>query len=99
MILPMRHIKAIPLISFLAGFGLNLALAQPLKGPVQGPQAPEAPPTFELDKKGKRTHVDFALNPKAISDGNLKLSTSGLLFFRQMSTLPARLSHCAKTFR
>lgn len=70
----MRYTKAFLAFSFLTGLALNLATAQPLRGPVQGPQAPEPPPTFELDKKGKRAHVDFALNPKAISDANMKFS-------------------------
>gem|GEM_PF-1236362 len=75
MILPMRYTKAFITASFLTGLALNLVHAQPLRGPVQGPQAPEAPPTFELDKKGvKRAHMDFSLNPKAISDANMTFS-------------------------
>ncbi|HKP96625.1 MAG TPA: hypothetical protein VJ385_12775, partial [Fibrobacteria bacterium] len=64
----MRHTKLFLTASFLTGLALNIAIAQPLRGPAQGPVAPEPPPTFELDKKGKRAHVDFALNPKPISD-------------------------------
>lgn len=77
-IFPMRYPKAFITASFLTGLALNLVHAQPLRGPVQGPQAPEAPPTFELETKGKnvgkRAHLDFSLNPKAISDANMKLS-------------------------
>jgi thiol-disulfide isomerase/thioredoxin len=45
------------------------------QGPVQGPLAPEPPPTFEKDAKtGKRLHINFALNPRPVSDANMKLS-------------------------
>jgi thiol-disulfide isomerase/thioredoxin len=70
----MRYIKLFLTTSFLTGLALNVATAQPLKGPVQGPAAPEPAPSFELDKKGKRAHVDFGLNPKPISDANMKFS-------------------------
>ncbi|MDB5104738.1 MAG: hypothetical protein JWP91_2427, partial [Fibrobacteres bacterium] len=73
----MRHTKVFLTISFLTGLALNIATAQPLRGPVQGPVAPEAPPTWEPDKKGvkgKRDHVDFNLVPKPVSDANMKFS-------------------------
>ncbi len=70
----MRHIQVILALFMLSGVALKSAHAQPLRGPVQGPAAPEAPPTYELDKKGKRAHIDFSLNPKPISDANLKFS-------------------------
>lgn len=70
----MRYTKVFLTASFLTGLALNLATAQPLRGAVQGPEAAEAPPTFELDKKGKRAHVDFALAPKPISDANMKFA-------------------------
>ncbi len=93
----MRHIKTIPFIAVLAGFCLNLSFPQPLRGPVQGPQAPEAPPTFELDKKGKRAHLDFSLSPKAISDGNMKLSNFSnrklLVFY-----FSAKCPHCQHAY-
>ncbi len=44
------------------------------RGPVQGPVAPPPPPTFELDKSGKRAHIDFSLKVKPISEANLDLS-------------------------
>src|SRR3954468_14700289 len=70
----MRHSKIFLTVSFLTGLALNLAHTQPLRGPVQGPVAPEPPPSYELDKKGKRAHMDFGLNPKPISDANMKFS-------------------------
>jgi thiol-disulfide isomerase/thioredoxin len=73
----MRHIKVFLSAMILTCLAFDLAAAQPLRGaagPVQGPQPPEAPPTFELDKKGKRAHINFALAPKPISDANLKFS-------------------------
>jgi thiol-disulfide isomerase/thioredoxin len=51
-----------------------ISRAQAPSGPVQGPEAPEPPPTYELDKQGKRTHIDFSLKVKPISDVNLALS-------------------------
>ena len=42
--------------------------------PVQGPEAPEAAPAYELDKQGKRAHMDFALDIKPVSDASLKFS-------------------------
>jgi thiol-disulfide isomerase/thioredoxin len=71
----MRQIKVFLTATILTCLAFDLAGAQPLRGPVQGPEAPEAPPTFELDKKGgKRAHINFALTPKPISDANLKFS-------------------------
>jgi thiol-disulfide isomerase/thioredoxin len=70
----MRYTKVFLTVAFLTGFAFNLSTAQPIRGAVQGPEAPEAAPTFEVDKKGKRAHVDFALTPKPISDANMKFS-------------------------
>jgi len=44
------------------------------QAPVQGPMAPEPPPTYELDKNGKRAHIDFTLNVKPISDPTMQFS-------------------------
>jgi thiol-disulfide isomerase/thioredoxin len=72
----MRHIKVLLTASILSCLAFDLAGAQPLRGPVQGPAAPEAPPTWEPDKKvkGKRDHINFNLTPKPISDANMKFS-------------------------
>ena len=41
----------------------SLLNAQPAA--VQGPQAPEPPPTYEMDKGGKqREHIDFTLKDR-----------------------------------
>lgn len=93
----MRHTKLFLTASFLTGLALNIAIAQPLRGPAQGPVAPEPPPTFELDKKGKRAHVDFALNPKPISDANMKFShfsNRKLMVFY----FSAKCPHCQHAF-
>lgn len=69
----MRQKLAILATTLIAG--LTLAIAQSPQGPVQGPLAPEPPPTFEKDAKtGKRLHVNFALNPRPVSDAKMKLS-------------------------
>jgi thiol-disulfide isomerase/thioredoxin len=96
----MRHTKVLLTVSFLTGLFLNIANAQPLRGPVQGPEAPEAPPTWEPDKKGvknKRDHIDFALNPKPISDANMKFShfaNRKLMVFY----FSAKCPHCQHAF-
>ncbi len=95
----MRHIKVILATSILTVFAINLAGAQPMRGPVQGPAAPEAPPTWEPDKKvkGKRDHIDFALNPKPISDANMKFShfaNRKLMIFY----FSAKCPHCQHAF-
>lgn len=69
---PMRQ-KLVTLAATLV-LGFSLATASDSKGPVQGPLAPEPPPTFEMDKKGKRAHINFALSPRPISDANLKFA-------------------------
>lgn len=94
----MRHKKAFLTVSFLAGLALNLVSAQPLRGALQGPQVPEPPPTFELDKKtNKRAHIDFALVPKPISDSNIKLSQLAnrklMIFY-----FSAKCPHCQHAF-
>jgi peroxiredoxin len=99
----MRHTKLFLTVSFLTGLALNFATsvnAQPIRGPVQGPVAPEAPPTWEPDKKGvkgKRDHIDFALTPKPISDANMKFShfsNRKLLIFY----FSAKCPHCQHAF-
>lgn len=77
--------------------GLTLAVAETAKGPVQGPAAPEPVPTFELDKKGKRAHMNFALNPKPVSDANMKFShfaNRKLIVFY----FSAKCPHCQHAF-
>ena len=95
----MRHTKVFLTASLLIGFALNLSNAQPLRGAVQGPAAPEAPPTWEMDAKvkGKRAHIDFGLNPKAISDANMKFShfaNRKLMVFY----FSAKCPHCQHAF-
>jgi thiol-disulfide isomerase/thioredoxin len=93
----MRHTKLFLTASFLTGLALNLATAQPLRGPVQGPATPEPPPSYELDKKGKRAHLDFALVPKPISDANMKFShfsNRKLMIFY----FSAKCPHCQHAF-
>jgi thiol-disulfide isomerase/thioredoxin len=69
----MRNKTALLAASILAGFALSYA--QPLRAPVQGPAAPEPPPSFEIDQKTKkRAHIDFALTPVPVSDENMKFS-------------------------
>lgn len=76
--------------------GLLSAHAQG-KGPELGPQPPEPPPTFEMDKKGKRAHIDFTLPVRPISEANLKLAQfSGrklLIFY-----FSAKCPHCQHAF-
>jgi thiol-disulfide isomerase/thioredoxin len=74
MILRMQHLKKLVSVSFFLGMVFHVASAQPLRPLPQGTTPPDGPPTFELDKKGKRAHINFGLNPKAISDANLKFS-------------------------
>ena len=93
----MRHIKAFLATSFMTGLLLTAGFSQPLKAPVQGPMAPEPPPTFELDKKGKRAHIDFGLAAKPISDANMKLShfsNRKLMIFY----FSAKCPHCQHAF-
>jgi thiol-disulfide isomerase/thioredoxin len=98
----MRYTKAFLTLSFLSGLALNIANAQPMRGPVQGPAAPAAPeaaPTFELDKKNKnkRDHINFTLNPKPISDANMKFShfaNRKLMIFY----FSAKCPHCQQAF-
>lgn len=93
----MRHIKVFLTATILTAF--TLASAQPMRGPVQGPAAPEAPPTWEPDKKvkGKRDHIDFSLKPKPISDANMKFShfaNRKLVIFY----FSAKCPHCQHAF-
>lgn len=88
----MRNKTALLTASILAGFALSYA--QPLRAPIQGPPAPEAPPTFEIDQKThKRAHLDFALTPVPVSDEHMKLahfSNRKLLIFY----FSAKCPHC-----
>jgi peroxiredoxin len=91
----MRHSSRISLLlsSACLVFGLSAAHAQA----VQGPMAPAAPPTFELDKKGKRDKIDFNLTPQAISNPNLKFSQfqgKKLLLFYYSAKCP----HCQHAY-
>jgi thiol-disulfide isomerase/thioredoxin len=76
----MRNTKILLTAAFIlsatviAGLALTNANAGEPAGPVQGPVAPEPPPTFEIGKDGKLAHIDFSLSPKAISDADMKLS-------------------------
>jgi peroxiredoxin len=93
----MRHITKLLAATLLTA--ISLASAQPLRGPVQGPAAPEAPPTWEPDKKvkGKRDHIDFNLKPKPISDANMKFShfaNRKLIIFY----FSAKCPHCQHAF-
>ena len=60
--------------AFLSGTAFLSVPSHAASAPVQGPAAPEAAPTFEVDPQGKRAHIDFALNLKPISDASLKFS-------------------------
>ena len=70
----MRYSKLFPAASFLMGLAFNLAIAQNSSTPVQGPEAPPTPPTFEIDKTGARAHINFNLSPTAVSVPGMKLS-------------------------
>jgi peroxiredoxin len=91
----MRHSSRISLLLSAAvlAFGFSFAQAQA----VQGPMAPDAPPSFEMDKKGKRDKIDFMLKPQPVSDPNLKFSQFGgkkmLLFY-----FSAKCPHCQQAF-
>jgi thiol-disulfide isomerase/thioredoxin len=81
--------------------GLGQASAED-KGPIQGPVPPSAAepaPTFEFDKKNKakRDHINFALNPKPISDAKMKFShfaNRKLVIFY----FSAKCPHCQHAF-
>ena len=74
-------------------FGFSTVYAQA----VQGPMAPAAAPTFELDKKGKRDKIDFNLMPEPVSNPGLKLSQFEgrklLLFY-----FSAKCPHCQHAY-
>ena len=65
--------------------------------PVQGPVAPEPPPTWELDKSGKRTHIDFNLKVKPVTDPSTPFSKfagrKALVFY-----FSAKCPHCQHAF-
>ena len=70
----------------------QIAFAQG-KGPIQGPIAPEPAPTFELDKKGQKAHLDFSLAFQPISDASLRFQNFAkrklVIFY-----FSAKCSHC-----
>lgn len=76
-------------------FSVPLLHSQP--APVLGPQAPEPPPTYELDKNGKRAHIVFSLKVKPISEPNLRFSKFAghktLIFY-----FSAKCPHCQIAF-
>jgi peroxiredoxin len=80
----------------LSAAGLVLGLSTAHSQAVQGPMAPAAAPTFELDK-GKRDKIDFNLAPQPISNPNLKFSQYQgrrlLLFY-----FSAKCPHCQHAF-
>lgn len=86
------------MVLFASTLSLGLALAWAENGPVQGPLPPEPAPTFEMDKKsGKRAHVNFSLNPKPVSDANMKFShfaNRKLVIFY----FSAKCPHCQQAF-
>jgi peroxiredoxin len=88
----MKPIQLHLALAFTLSLGLNLASAQ-AKPVIQGPVAPEPLPTFEVDAKGKRLHMDFNLAPTPISDASLKFSQFAkqklLVFY-----FSASCSHC-----
>jgi peroxiredoxin len=80
----------------LSAAGLVLGLSTARAQAVQGPMAPAAAPTFELDK-GKRDKIDFSLALQPISNPSLKLSQFQgrrlLLFY-----FSAKCPHCQHAF-
>jgi peroxiredoxin len=85
---PMR--RDAPLLTLLSAatlaFGISMGHAQDVQGP-------EAPPTFELDKKGQRVRIDYKLDVKPISNPQLTFSQFAgkrmLLFY-----FSAKCPHC-----
>ncbi|HKP98622.1 MAG TPA: TlpA disulfide reductase family protein [Fibrobacteria bacterium] len=67
----MRHIKLFLTAILLIGPAIHPATAETSNAPVQGP---EAAPTFELDKAGKRARINFNLDPASVSLPGMKLS-------------------------
>lgn len=59
------------LLSLLSAASLVLGISMAHAQDVQGP---EAPPTFELDKKGQRVRIDYKLGVKPISNPQLTFS-------------------------
>jgi peroxiredoxin len=85
---PMR--RATSLFTMLTAAGLVLGISLASAQPVQGP---EAPPSFELDKKGQRIRIDYKLAIKPISNPSLTFSQFAgkrmLLFY-----FSAKCPHC-----
>jgi thiol-disulfide isomerase/thioredoxin len=93
----MRHLKILSEAFILFSFCLAVADSTSQRGPVQGPAAPESPPTFELDKAGRRSHIDFALKLGPISEVNMQFSQFSnrnlMIFF-----FSAMCPHCQNSF-
>jgi peroxiredoxin len=66
--------RASSLISLFSASCLTLAVSLSHAQAVQGPAAPDAPQTFELDKKGKRDHINYKLAVKPLSNPKLTLA-------------------------
>ncbi len=77
-----------------AVFASLIAVPAWASGPAQGP---EPAPTYELDKKGQRDHVDFNLPLSGLTDASLKLSqfaNRNLIVFY----FSAKCPHCQQAF-
>ncbi|HEX2613390.1 MAG TPA: TlpA disulfide reductase family protein [Fibrobacteria bacterium] len=79
-----------PFLSLLSAASLVLGISF---ADAQAVQGPEAPPTFELDKKGQRVRIDYKLDVKPISNPQLTFSQFAgkrmLLFY-----FSAKCPHC-----
>ena len=82
------------LLSMFCLLGAGLLHAQ---APVQGPTPPEPPPTWEVDKGGKRMHIDFNLKVKPVSDPGMSFSKfagrKSIVFY-----FSAKCPHCQHAF-
>ena len=82
------------LLSMVCLLGAMLLHAQ---APVQGPTPPEPPPTWEVDKAGKRAHIDFNLKVKSVSNPAMQFSKFAghktLVFY-----FSAKCPHCQHAF-
>jgi peroxiredoxin len=82
--------RAAPLFSLLIAASLVLGVSL---SHAQGVQGPEAPPSFELDKKGQRIRIDYKVGVKPISSPSLNFSQFAgkrmLLFY-----FSAKCPHC-----
>lgn len=82
--------RAAPMLSLLTAVSLLLGVSLTHAQDVQGP---EAPPSFELDKKGQRIRIDYKIPVKPISSPSLTFSQFAgkrmLLFY-----FSAKCPHC-----